>query len=65
MCIAAYIWLVGAVQSLEGDLGTKDSKIIIVVRQGMAPLAARLVVFDTPGVTIGAATHYSFFDSGV
>lgn len=59
VCIAAYIWLVGAVQSLEGDLETKwvFSKMGIVVRQGMAPLAAHRVVFDTPGMTIPAATQ--------
>lgn len=57
VCIAAYIWLVGAVQSLEGDLETQDSKTGIVVRQGMARLAARGMVFDTPGMTIPAATQ--------
>lgn len=55
MRIAAYIWLVGAVQSFKGDLGTKDFKTGVVVRQGTAPLIAHYVVFDTRGVTIQAA----------
>lgn len=54
MRIAAYIWLVGAVRSLEGDLGTKDFKTG-VVRQRMAPLIAHYVVFDTRGGIIQAA----------
>lgn len=55
MCIAAYIWFVGAVQPFEGDLGTKDFKMGVVVRQGMACLIAHYVVFDTQRVTIQAA----------
>lgn len=47
MRLAAYIWLVGAVQSFESNLGTKDFKTGVVVRQGMAPLIAHYVVLDT------------------
>lgn len=44
--IAAYIWLVGAVQSFKGDLVTKDFEMGAVVRQETAPLIAHYVVFD-------------------
>lgn len=37
VCTAAYILLVGAVQSFEGDLGTKDFKMGAVIREGMVP----------------------------
>lgn len=55
VCIAAYVRLVGAVQSFKGDMGTKDFKIGVAVRQGMVPLIAYYVVCDTWGVTIQAA----------
>lgn len=47
VCIAAYVRLVGAVQSFKGDMGTKDFKIGVAVRQGMVPLIAYYVVCDT------------------
>lgn len=47
MRIAAYILLAGAVQSFEGELGTKVFKMGVVKRQGMVLLIAQYVVLDT------------------
>lgn len=55
MRTAAYILVVGAVQSFEGDLGTKGFEVRAVVREGMAPLIAHCVVCAARGVTVQAA----------
>lgn len=55
MRTAAYILVVGAVQSFEGDLGTEGFEVRAVIREGMAPLISGSTDHTACGVTVQAA----------